>query len=68
MHYLRDLGQVSLSHALLARMSNADWGHVRGRMRADLEDCYAAGVTASIRDDGRSLRKRESPSSCGMPA
>lgn len=40
-HYLRDLGQVSLSHALLARMGNGDWGHVRGRMRADLEDCYA---------------------------
>ena len=68
MHYPRDLGQVSLSHALLARMGNGDWGHVRRRMRADLEDWYAAGVTASIRDDGRSLWKRESPSSCGMPA
>ncbi len=41
MYYSRDLGELSLNHALLARMSDADWERVRAQMRADLEDYYA---------------------------
>ena len=41
MYYSRDLGEVSLNHALLARMSDGDWERVRAQMRADLEDYYA---------------------------
>ena len=41
MYYSRDLGELSLNHTLLARMSNADWERVRAQMRADLEDYYA---------------------------
>ena len=41
MYHSRDLGQISLNHALLARLTEADWDRVRAQMRADLEDYYA---------------------------
>ena len=41
MYYSRDLGEISLNHALLARVSDGDWERVRAQMRADLEDYYA---------------------------
>ena len=41
MYYSKDLGQISLNHALLARLSADDLDAVRAQMRADLEDYYA---------------------------
>lgn len=41
MYYSRDLGQISLNHALLSRLSNGDLAAVRAQMRADLADYYA---------------------------
>ena len=41
MYHSRDLGEIALNHALLARMGDADWERVRAQMRADLEDYYA---------------------------
>ncbi len=41
MYHSRDLGEIALNHALLARMADADWDRVRAQMRADLEDYYA---------------------------
>ena len=37
----RDLGEIALNHALLARMGDGDWERVREQMREDLEDYYA---------------------------
>ena len=41
MYYSRDLGEIALNHALLDRMSEADWAGVREQMERDLEDYYA---------------------------
>ena len=38
MYYSGDLGQVSLNHALLTRLSAADLDAIRAQMRADLDD------------------------------
>ena len=40
MYYSKDLGVISLNHALLAKMSEGDWERVKERMREDLERYY----------------------------
>lgn len=40
MYYSKDLGVISLNHALLAKMSERDWERVKGQMREDLERYY----------------------------
>ena len=40
MYYSKDLGVISLNHALLAKMSVEDWERVKGQMREDLERYY----------------------------
>ena len=40
MYYSRDLGVISLNHALLAKMSEGDWERVKRQMREDLERYY----------------------------
>lgn len=40
MYYSKDLGVISLNHALLAKMSGEDWERVKGQMREDLERYY----------------------------
>ena len=40
MYYSKDLGVISLNHALLAKMSEGDWERVKGQMRDDLERYY----------------------------
>ena len=40
MYYSKDLGVISLNHALLAKMSQGDWERVKGQMREDLERYY----------------------------
>lgn len=40
MYYSKDLGVISLNHALLAKMSDGDWERVKGQMREDLERYY----------------------------
>lgn len=40
MYYSKDLGVISLNHALLAKMSEGDWERVKGQMREDLERYY----------------------------
>ena len=37
MYYSKDLGVISLNHALLAKMSEGDWERVKGQMREDLD-------------------------------
>ena len=41
MYYSRDLGQISLNHALLASLSAGDLDTIRAQMHADLDDYYA---------------------------
>lgn len=41
MYYSKDLGVISLNHALLAKMSEGDWERVKGQMREDLERYYS---------------------------
>lgn len=41
MYYSKDLGQVSLNHALLSRLSANDLDAIRAQMHSDLEDYYA---------------------------
>ena len=41
MYHSRDLGQLSLNHALLARLTDADYAAIREQMQQDLEDYYA---------------------------
>jgi hypothetical protein len=41
MYYSRDLGQASLNHALLARLTDADFAAIRDQLRQDLADYYA---------------------------
>ena len=41
MYYSRDLGQLSLNHALLAHLTDADYAAIRSQMQQDLEDYYA---------------------------
>ena len=41
MYYSKDLGVISLNHALLAKMSEGDWESVKGQMREDLERYYS---------------------------
>lgn len=40
MYYSKDLGVISLNHALLAKMSKEDWERVKRQMREDLERYY----------------------------
>ena len=40
MYYSKDLGVISLNHALMAKMSGEDWESVKGQMREDLERYY----------------------------
>ena len=40
MYYSRDLGQISLNHALLARLDAADYDAVRAQMHTDLAAYY----------------------------
>ena len=40
MYYSKDLGVISLNHALLAKMSEGDWESVKRQMREDLERYY----------------------------
>lgn len=40
MYYSKDLGVISLNHALMAKMSGEDWERVKGQMRGDLERYY----------------------------
>ena len=40
MYYSKDLGVISLNHALMAKMSGEDWENVKGQMREDLERYY----------------------------
>ena len=40
MYYSKDLGVISLNHALMAKMSAEDWERVKGQMRGDLERYY----------------------------
>ena len=42
MYYSKDLGVISLNHALLAKMSGEDWERVKGQMREDLERYYGS--------------------------
>ncbi len=44
MYYSKDLGVISLNHALLAKMSEGDWERVKGQMREDLERYYKGGT------------------------
>lgn len=41
MYYSKDLGVISLNHALLSKMSTEDFMAVKEQMLADLEDYYA---------------------------
>lgn len=41
MYYSKDLGVISLNHALLAKMSKRDWERVKEQMREDLERYYS---------------------------
>lgn len=40
MYYSKDLGVISLNHALLAKMGEGDWERVKRQMREDLERYY----------------------------
>ena len=40
MYYSKDLGVISLNHALMAKMRGEDWERVTGQMREDLERYY----------------------------
>lgn len=40
MYYSKDLGVISLNHALLAKMSEGDWERAKGQMKEDLERYY----------------------------
>ncbi len=40
MYYSKDLGVISLNHALMAKMSGEDWERVKRQMREDLERYY----------------------------
>lgn len=40
MYYSKDLGVISLNHALLSKMSEGDWERVKRQMREDLERYY----------------------------
>lgn len=40
MYYSKDLGVISLNHALLGKMSEGDWERVKRQMREDLERYY----------------------------
>jgi len=41
MYYSRDLGQISLNHALLARLTDTDYAAIRAQMHHDLANYYA---------------------------
>ena len=41
MYYSKDLGVISLNHALMARLNAADYDAVRTQMREDLDAYYA---------------------------
>ena len=44
MYYSKNLGVISLNHALLAKMSEGDWERVKGQIREDLERYYREKV------------------------
>lgn len=44
MYYSKDLGVISLNHALLAKMSEGDWERVKRQMKEDLERYYREKV------------------------
>lgn len=54
MYYSKDLGVISLNHALLAKMSEGDWERVKGQMREDLERYYDSN-TLYVAIDEKSL-------------
>lgn len=41
LYHSRDLGQISLNHALLARLDENDYARIRTQMEQDLKDYYA---------------------------
>ena len=61
MYYSKNLGVISLNHALLAKMSEGDWERVKGKMREDLEKeiCFYPGWTRSIVGEEKSIREWE---------
>ncbi|MDO4538628.1 MAG: DEAD/DEAH box helicase [Coriobacteriales bacterium] len=40
LYYSRDLGQISMNHALQARLTSEDYDAIREQLRQDLEDYY----------------------------
>ena len=40
MYYSKDLGEISMNHALMAKMSAEGWERVKEQMREDLESYY----------------------------
>lgn len=40
LYYSKDLGVISMNHALFSQMNNDDWERVRKQMQEDLEDYY----------------------------
>lgn len=40
MYYSKDLGEISMNHALMAKMGGEDWERVKEQMREDLERYY----------------------------
>ena len=41
MYYSKDLGMISINHALMARLSDDDYTAIRTQMREDLIDYYS---------------------------
>ena len=41
LYYSKDLGVISVNHALLSQMENADWEKVKNQMQDDLKNYYA---------------------------
>ena len=67
MYHSRDLGEIALNHALLARVGDDDWQRVRTQMRADLEDYYALVglyIVSSQRSSSPTATRRKPGSFC----
>ena len=41
MYYSKDLGMISINHALQARLSEDDYAAIRAQMREDLREYYS---------------------------
>lgn len=41
LYYSKDLGVISMNHALFAQMTDSDWDKVRKQMEEDLDDYYS---------------------------